>query len=63
MLRPTLAAAAFVGTALLLHGGVAADKAPPDSVHQFKVKTIDEKNFDLRELQGRVLLFVNVASK
>ena len=38
-------------------------KAAPKSVHDFKVKTIEDEDFDLRKLRNRVLLIVNVASR
>ena len=57
------AAMAFAG--LLSAGAPAlAKEAPaPKSVHDFTVKTIEEEDFDLRKLRGRVLLIVNVASR
>ena len=66
-----------IGTGLLLAAllttGVFADegkpapskekKKKPESAYDFVVKTIDGKDFDLRKLEGRVALFVNVASQ
>ena len=65
----TLVAGAAVGL-----WGVAAqaadDKEPrkavtkeAKSVHDFKVKTILDKDFDLRKLEKNVVLIVNVASQ
>ena len=34
-----------------------------DSVHEFKAKSIDGKEVDLKEYKGKVLLIVNVASE
>ena len=39
----------------------AADKAPP--ALNFKMKSLDGKEVDLSQYQGKVLLLVNVASK
>ncbi|MEM7233164.1 MAG: hypothetical protein AAF517_13390 [Planctomycetota bacterium] len=36
---------------------------PKPSFHRFRVKTILDKDFDLRKLEGRVILVVNVASQ
>ena len=44
----------------------AADQAPssqPASPLDFKVKDIDDKDYDLAQLKGKVVLIVNVASK
>lgn len=35
----------------------------PQSVHDFKMKNIDEKTVDLADYKGKVLLIVNTASK
>lgn len=37
--------------------------APPKSVHDFKIKTIDGKTLDLRKFKGKKVLIVNTASK
>ena len=34
-----------------------------DSIHEFKAKSIDGKEVDLKEFKGKVLLIVNVASE
>jgi len=34
-----------------------------DSVHEFKMKSIDGKDVDMSEFEGKVLLIVNVASE
>jgi glutathione peroxidase len=41
----------------------AKDRDAPASIHEFKVKTIDGKELDLKELAGKVLIVVNVASR
>ncbi len=40
-----------------------AAKKVPTSVHDFSVKTIDGKDYDLKKLAGKVLMVVNVASQ
>ena len=40
-----------------------APKKRPSSVHDFNVKTIDGKDYDLKKLAGKVLMVVNVASQ
>jgi len=37
--------------------------APPSSVYDFKVKTIDGKNLNLQKYKGKKILIVNTASK
>jgi glutathione peroxidase len=60
--------AALAASALFL-GGPAVDAEPapeekkPTSVHDFTVKTIDGKDYDLKKLSGKVLMLVNVASQ
>ena len=58
MQRMAAAAAAVLMVASL---GYADER--PASVHQFKVKTIEGDDFHMSWLDGRVKLFVNVASK
>ncbi len=45
---------------LCLSGGMAL---AADSVHDFKMKSIDGKDVDMSEFEGKVLLIVNVASE
>jgi len=45
---------------LCLSGGTAM---AADSVHEFKMKSIDGKEVDMAEFKGKVLLIVNVASE
>lgn len=37
--------------------------APPKSVHDFKIQSIDGKNVDLKAFKGKKILIVNTASK
>ncbi|MGV3508388.1 MAG: glutathione peroxidase, partial [Sphingobacteriaceae bacterium] len=37
--------------------------APPQSVHDFKIKTIDGKVLPLKKFKGKKILIVNTASK
>lgn len=57
-----LGAAAFAGAGLVT---TAAAKGRPvsDSIHQFKVRTIDGKDRSLSEYGGKALLVVNTASR
>ncbi len=59
--------AVFAATALSLGppvtGAEPTPKKKPMSVHDFKVKTIDGKDYDLKKLAGKVLMLVNVASQ
>ena len=60
--------AALAAAALSLAPVVTGDEPKPEnkkpmSVHDFKVKTIDGKDYDLKELSGKVLMLVNVASQ
>lgn len=57
------AAMAFAGLLSAGAPALAKDAPAPKSVHDFTVKTIEEEDFDLRKLRGRVLLIVNVASR
>ncbi|APZ96092.1 glutathione peroxidase [Fuerstiella marisgermanici] len=56
-------------TALMIAGanGMADDEKQeaktPDSVHDFKVKSLDGKEVELEKYKGKVLLVVNVASQ
>ena len=66
--RARLGIAATLSATLLLWSGgtpsIAADaKKDAKSVHDFKVKTIEEKDYDLKQLSGKVLMIVNVASQ
>ena len=51
-------------SACLLTGSitVAEDAKTPDTVHGFKVKSLEGKEVDLAKYKGKVLLVVNVAS-
>lgn len=48
---------------LALVGLVGASAMAADSVHEFKMKSIDGKDVELSEYKGKVLLIVNVASQ
>ena len=71
MKRLSLTLTAVLAAAVLSFGTPAtgAEPAPkpdpkkPMSVHDFKVKTIDGKDYDLKKLAGKVLMVVNVASQ
>lgn len=61
-LTAVLAAPALI-LGVPLAGAEPATEKKPMSVHEFKVRTIDGKDYDLKELSGRVLILVNVASQ
>ncbi len=71
MKRLSLTLTAVLAAAVLSLGAPAtgAEPAPkpapkkPMTVHDFKVKTIDGKDYDLKKLAGKVLMVVNVASQ
>ncbi len=68
MKRLSLTLTAVLAAAALSLGAPAtgaepAPKKKPLSVHDFKVKTIDGKDYDLKKLAGKVLMVVNVASQ
>jgi glutathione peroxidase len=44
-------------------GMVTGAASAAESIHEFKVKSLDEKDVDLAEYKGKVLLIVNVASE
>lgn len=48
---------------LALFGLVGATAMAADTVHEFKMKSIDGKEVELSEYKGKVLLIVNVASQ
>ena len=68
MKRLSLTLTAVLAAAVLSLGAPAtgaepAPKKKPLSVYDFKVKTIDGKDYDLKKLAGKVLMVVNVASQ
>jgi glutathione peroxidase len=54
-----VAAAVFFGPAAACH----AEDKPVSSPLEYKLKDIDDKEYDLAKLKGKVVLFVNVASE
>ncbi len=44
-------------------GEAVAPAKPAESVHEFKVKSLDDKEVELSKYKGKVLLVVNVASQ
>ena len=56
-------AAAALSLGVPATGSEPAPKKKPLSVYDFKVKTIDGKDYDLKKLAGKVLMVVNVASQ
>ena len=68
MKRLSLTLTAVLAAAVLsfgppVTGAEPAPKKRPSSVHDFNVKTIDGKDYDLKKLAGKVLMVVNVASQ
>ena len=68
MKRLSLTLTAVLAAAVLSLGPPATGAEPalkkkPMTVHDFKVKTIDGKDYDLKKLAGKVLMVVNVASQ
>ena len=66
MRRAQITLTALGAAVLLWSVGVPANASPkkePSSVHDFKVKTSEEKDYDLKQVKGRVLMIVNVASQ
>ena len=51
----------FAGTSAIADDAKPSEK--PDSIHGFKVKSLDGEEVDLAKYKGKVLLVVNVASR
>ncbi len=58
-----LVAAALLATVPIAAADADGSKKGAKSVHAFTVKTIDDIDYSLKKLQGKVLVIVNVASK
>ena len=53
----------LIGVKLMADGNNIAPKFESNKVHQFKMKDINGESFDFANLEGKVVLLVNVASK